>query len=56
MTFHEIQNFREDLHLLLDSVKNGKRDALTRKFGIVVEKTLPRGNASCIDNFHHNME
>lgn len=54
MTSHEIQNFHEDLHLLLGSVKNGKRGALTRKFGTLAVKTLLRGSASCLDDFYHN--
>ncbi|CAB4289847.1 unnamed protein product [Prunus armeniaca] len=42
-TSHKIQNFHEELHLLLSSVKNGKRDALKRKFDTLVEKRLLRG-------------
>ncbi|CAL8175534.1 unnamed protein product [Prunus armeniaca] len=41
-TSHKIQNFHEELHLLLSSVKNGKRDALKRKFDTLVEKRLLR--------------
>jgi hypothetical protein len=39
----EVRNFREELHLLLGSVKSGKRDVSKRKFGIRVEKRLLRG-------------
>lgn len=43
MIRHEVRNFHGDLHPLLGSGKNEKRDALKKKFDILAEKRLLRG-------------
>lgn len=51
MILPEVQSFHEELHHLLGSVKNAKKDVLIRKSGTLAVKRLLKGRVRVTGNF-----